>query len=177
MAFCLLSIIRKQKLKQCKYSVDQSALLTRFPTDFTSPVWNFCRWVADVIPREASSAAKSEEKRLFSQANWKLAMRSIKLLADITFKNPLKRVFAIPLTSAQAYTEVKFCNSWEKNSHVQSQLKQISFSYAHKNNYSGTDSYKKLTLFFISISTSLSWSNLSIVIFYFILLFKVLCFR
>ena len=65
-----------------------------------SPIWNFCRWVADVIPRETSSAAKSEEKRLFSQANWKLAMKSIKLLADITFKNPLKRVFAIPLTSA-----------------------------------------------------------------------------
>ena len=41
-AFCLLSFIRKQKLKQCNYSVDQSALLTRFRTDFTSSVWNFC---------------------------------------------------------------------------------------------------------------------------------------
>ena len=28
---------------------------------FTSSVWNFCRWVADVPPREA---AMSEEKRL-----------------------------------------------------------------------------------------------------------------
>ena len=30
--------------------------------------WNFCRWVADVPPRETFPAAKSEEKRLFSQA-------------------------------------------------------------------------------------------------------------
>ena len=35
--------------------------------NLTSPVWNFCRWVADVILRETSPAAKSEEKRLFSQ--------------------------------------------------------------------------------------------------------------
>ena len=41
-AFCLLSVIRKQQLKQCNYSVDQSALLTGFRTDFTSSVWNFC---------------------------------------------------------------------------------------------------------------------------------------
>ena len=59
-------------------------------------------------------------------------MKSIKRLADVTFKNPLKRVFAIPPTSDQAYIDVKFCNSWEKKSCVQSQLKQISFSYAHE---------------------------------------------
>ena len=35
-AFCLLSVIRKQWLKQCNYSVDQSALLTGFRTDLTS---------------------------------------------------------------------------------------------------------------------------------------------
>ena len=29
---------------------------------------NFCRWVADVPPRETSPTAKSEEKRMFSQA-------------------------------------------------------------------------------------------------------------
>ena len=61
-------VIRKQWLKQCNYSVVQSALMTGFRTDFTSSVWNFCRWVADVPPRETSPAAKSEEKRLFSQA-------------------------------------------------------------------------------------------------------------
>ena len=49
------------------YSVDQSALLTGFRTNFTSSVWNFCRWVADV-PHETSPAMKSEEKRMFSQA-------------------------------------------------------------------------------------------------------------
>ena len=37
--FCLLSLLRKQQLKQCNYSVDQSALLTGFRTDFSSSVW------------------------------------------------------------------------------------------------------------------------------------------
>ena len=50
MAFCLLSVIRKQWLKQWNYSVDQLALLTGFRTDFASSVWNFCWWVADVPP-------------------------------------------------------------------------------------------------------------------------------
>ena len=58
-AFCLLSIIRKQYLKQYNYSVDQSALLTGFRT----------RCDPDVPPRETSPLAKSEQKRLFSQAN------------------------------------------------------------------------------------------------------------
>ena len=39
----LLSVIRKQQLKQCNYSVDQSALPTGLRTDFTSSVWNVCR--------------------------------------------------------------------------------------------------------------------------------------
>ena len=39
---------------------------------FASSIWNFCRWVANVPPRERSPAAKSEEKRMFSQAKiWK----------------------------------------------------------------------------------------------------------
>ena len=65
--FCLSFV--KQLLKQCNCSVDQSALLTGFWTDFTSSLWNFCRWVADVPPRETSSATKSEEKRTFLQAS------------------------------------------------------------------------------------------------------------
>ena len=36
---------------------------------FTSSVWNFCRWVADVPSRETSPASMSEEKRMFSQVN------------------------------------------------------------------------------------------------------------
>ena len=36
-AFCLLSVI------QYNYYVDHSELLTRFRTNFTSSVWNFCR--------------------------------------------------------------------------------------------------------------------------------------
>ena len=35
---------------------------------FTTAVWNFYRWVADVPPRETSPAGRSQEKRLFSQA-------------------------------------------------------------------------------------------------------------
>ena len=46
-AFCLLSVI---------HFVCQSALLTGFRPHFTSPVWNFCRWVADVPPRERSNS-------------------------------------------------------------------------------------------------------------------------
>ena len=38
---------------------------------FASSVRNFCRWVAGVPPRETSPAVKSEEKRMFSQANTK----------------------------------------------------------------------------------------------------------
>ena len=53
-AFCLLSVIRKQWLGQCNYPDVQSALMTGFRTDFTSSVWNFCRWVADVPPCETS---------------------------------------------------------------------------------------------------------------------------
>ena len=40
---------------------------------FASSVWNFCRWVADVPPRETSPAAKSTEKRMFLQAAVKRA--------------------------------------------------------------------------------------------------------
>ena len=65
----LLSVIRKQYLKQYNYSVYQSSLLTGFRTDFISSVWNFCRWVAEDPPRERSPAARSEEKRFFSQAS------------------------------------------------------------------------------------------------------------
>ena len=43
--------------------------MTGFRTDITSSVWNFCRWDADVHPREMSPAERSVEKRLFSQAN------------------------------------------------------------------------------------------------------------
>ena len=51
------------------YSVYQSAPPTGLRTDFTSSVWNFCRWNEDVPPREKFSVVKSEEKRMFSQAN------------------------------------------------------------------------------------------------------------
>ena len=34
---------------------------------FTSSVWNFCRWVADVVPCEKSPAGMRGQKRLYSQ--------------------------------------------------------------------------------------------------------------
>ena len=51
---------------------------------FASSVWNFCCWVADVPPRVTSTAAKSEEKRMFSQAR-KEALR----LASVTYTWPV----------------------------------------------------------------------------------------
>ena len=41
--FYLMSVIRKEKLEQYNYCVDQSELLTTLPTDFMSSVWNFFR--------------------------------------------------------------------------------------------------------------------------------------
>ena len=49
-----MSVIRKQWLEQYNYSDVQSALMTAFPTDFTSSGRNFCRWVAEAPPRETS---------------------------------------------------------------------------------------------------------------------------
>ena len=65
-AFCILSVIRKQYVKKYNYYVDQSELLARFRTDFTSSVWNFFCWGADVPPGEMSLTARSEEKWLYS---------------------------------------------------------------------------------------------------------------
>ena len=48
-AFCLLSVIRKQKLKQWNYSVHHLALLTGFRTDFTSSLLPFAG--EDIIPQ------------------------------------------------------------------------------------------------------------------------------
>ena len=41
---------------------------TRKFCNFTSLVWNFCCWSADVLPDETSLATRSKEKRLYSQA-------------------------------------------------------------------------------------------------------------
>ena len=70
MAVCLLSAVRKQQLKQYNYHVDQSELLTRFWTDFTSSLLNFCRWGADVSPGEKSVATRTEARRLFSRSKY-----------------------------------------------------------------------------------------------------------
>lgn len=48
MAFCLLSVIFKQWLKQRNYYFVQSELLTRLSTDFSSSIWNFCRCGASI---------------------------------------------------------------------------------------------------------------------------------
>ena len=63
-AFCLLSVICKQKLKQWNYSVDQSALLTGFQTDC------LCRQYGSqtFLLAKRLSAAISEENFCHSQA-------------------------------------------------------------------------------------------------------------
>ena len=81
--FCLSFV--NNSLNNCNDSVDQSALLTGFGTDFTSSVWNFCRWVADVPPRETSLTAKSEEKRMFSQALLNLSLTNFNQISKFHF--------------------------------------------------------------------------------------------
>ena len=71
MTVCLLSVVRKQLLKQLIQYVNQSELLTRFWRNFKSSVWNFCRWGPHVPLSETSLAARKEERRLFSQAKSK----------------------------------------------------------------------------------------------------------
>ena len=63
MAFGLLSVIHEVYVKQYNYHDNQSDLLTRFWTDFTSSVRNFCRRVTDVSPGEMSLAARNKEKQ------------------------------------------------------------------------------------------------------------------
>ena len=64
------------KIDQEKRITEQFAFGTPWLPDllckhwFTSSVWNFCRWIADVPPRETPPAARSKEKRLFLQATW-----------------------------------------------------------------------------------------------------------
>ena len=43
LAPCLLYVSRNQQVEQYNYYDYQSEFLTRFRTDFTSSVWNFCR--------------------------------------------------------------------------------------------------------------------------------------
>ena len=66
--------------QQCNYSNVQWALMTGFRTDFTSLVWNFCRWVADVPPRETSligdeRGETSAVRRLTLTAHWFIVCR------------------------------------------------------------------------------------------------------
>ena len=46
-------------------------------------LWNFCRWVADVPPRETSPAAKGEEKQMFSQDTY---YNSSQIFENVTAK-------------------------------------------------------------------------------------------
>ena len=59
--------------------------LTRFRTDFSSSVWNFCRWVADIPPCETSLAVKSKENFCFRRRH---CMVSVNLA--IAIKAPSK---------------------------------------------------------------------------------------
>ena len=50
-----------------------------------SSVWNFCRWVSDVPPRETSPAAKREEKPHREQVDILNAVKRKKLRREILF--------------------------------------------------------------------------------------------
>ena len=59
-------------------SVNQSAPLSRF----RSSVWNFWPWIADVSLRVSHEVAGANERRLYSQAIWKLLKYSLKTAWD-----------------------------------------------------------------------------------------------
>ena len=77
----------RRKVKLNKFGCGTSWLpdILIFKHWFTSSVWNFCRWVANVPPRETSPAAKSEAKQLFSQATTHLLPVRSKYLFTLTY--------------------------------------------------------------------------------------------
>ena len=90
------------------YSVDQSALLTRFRTDFMSSVWNFCRWVADIPLCETSPAAKREEKRMFLQAMFGLSTKKVAVVERWS----LVEVWLYPVANKFRFFFSNFVTSW-----------------------------------------------------------------
>ena len=48
------------------YYVEQTKLLTRFRKDFTSSVWNFCCWGADIPSGKISLTVRRKERWLLS---------------------------------------------------------------------------------------------------------------
>ena len=92
---------------------------------FALSVWNFCRWVADVPPRETSRTAKSEEKRMFSQTK-KLCL-NIKnlekkiiyiLIAALKFRKPEQNWAQIPENPKPPARPLSFRTSKSRNPDV-----------------------------------------------------------
>ena len=59
---------RKVRAQKALQTWRTGVMLPQKIYNFTSLVWNFCRWGADVPPDETSLATRSKEKRLYSQA-------------------------------------------------------------------------------------------------------------
>ena len=70
-----LSVIPNNSKKKRNYSVVQSAFMTGFRTDFTSSVWNFCRWLADRPPRETSRRWGARRNSCFGRLYFYLSVR------------------------------------------------------------------------------------------------------
>ena len=113
---------------------------------FASSVWNFCRWVADVPPRETSPAAKSEEKRMFSQARVTIAwwlwsiftLQKLPLNSDIDSRFPrqknlgpyLKLLGILKLENLVKLKIATFISQIRNKGHLFSEL-LLSVSYIH----------------------------------------------
>ena len=59
---------RKVRAQKALQTWRTGVMLPQKIYNFTSLVWNFCRWGADVPPDETSLATRSKAKRLYSQA-------------------------------------------------------------------------------------------------------------
>ena len=66
MAFCLLSVIRKQYLKQCNYSVVQSVLMTGFRTDLRHKYGISVAESQTFLLAKRPSGEKREESAVFT---------------------------------------------------------------------------------------------------------------
>ena len=70
----LLELVRRRTqnftvIDQEKHKIEELFIWTIHLRNYSSSVWNFCCWGADVPPGETSLAARSAERPLFSQAN------------------------------------------------------------------------------------------------------------
>ena len=121
--------IRKQSVKNYNRCVDQSEFLTRFRTEFTSLVWNFCCWGTGVPPSKTSLAERSKEKGLYSQAT-EIPVENQMVRAILFGK--LQKIWAV-ISGNAIFLLFLVCSADLDNSRLFSyHLKYYSFLFMHQ---------------------------------------------